>query len=284
MGKIVTCAVNKGGVGKTTTSVALASLAFNQGLRVCFVDFDVQANGTKQFYSRKNSEDCLSSGDLFELKKEDVSLKKVCFIEGKKGFIEADSTYFEALNNKNKLRFAVIPATDSLLSVERLPTNVIPSFVANLKELSNHFDLVVCDTPPTKGFGMLAPLLASNFAYSPINPDAFSADGVASIFSKIKEIKSKGNPSLEFIGILINRLNTHSPLQKEVSNELVKKLGKMVIPQVIIERSAINNASFSKRPVWYQVKSGASKKASDEMKMAMNQLLNKMNLGIKEKV
>jgi chromosome partitioning protein len=282
MGKIITCTVNKGGTGKTTLSVALACYAVKKGMKVALVDLDSQANATHQFVSSKESKNCLASSDLFEINNKGIDAKKVCFLSVKRGNIEPDNTIYDSLKSVNKYHFAIIPGNDLLLSVERLPTELVSIFVTNLKELANHFDLVVCDTPPTKGFGMLAPLMASDYAFSPINPDAFSADGVASLFSRVKAIKSKENRNLKFLGVVINRLNTHSPLQKKVSAHLEKQLGDMVISQVITERSAISNASFSRRPVWYKATSGSSRIAGKEMKKTMQLLLDKMNLkGVK---
>ncbi len=278
MGKIVTCTINKGGTGKTTLAVALSCYSVKKGMTVALVDLDSQANATLQFISSDASRHCLAASDLFENKSNGMDTKKVCFLSVKRGNIEPDSTNYDSLSSVDNYSFAIIPGNDLLLSVERLPTELVSTFVSNLKELAKSFDLVVCDTPPTKGFGMLAPLMASDYAFSPINPDAFSPKGVISIFDRIKAIKSKENRNLIFLGVVINRLNSHIPLQKKVSQHLQKQLGDMVIPQVIKERSAISNASFSRRPVWYKARSGASQIAGKEMKTTMQLLLDKMNL------
>ena len=77
---------------------------------------------------------------------------------------------------------------------------------------------------------------------------------------------------------MINRLNTHSPLQKEVAEYMKKQLGDHILPQVIAERSAISHSAFSRRPVWYQARSGSSRLAAKEMKNTMQHLLDKMEL------
>lgn len=276
MGKIVTCTVHKGGTGKTTLSVALTCYAVKQGLSVAIVDLDSQCNATKQFISMSDTGDCLTASDLFDAS--DIHAKKVCFIPHKRGDIEPDNVIYDSLVNASNHGFSVIPANDILLSVERLPIDSASIFVKNLRELSNHFDLIVCDTPPTKGFGMLAPLMASDYAFSPINPDAFSSDGVASLFEQIRAIKDEKNKDLEFLGLVINRLNTHSPLQKKVAEYMKKQLGDSVISQVIAERSAISNSAFSRRPVWYKARSGSTRIAAKEIKNTMQILLDKMEL------
>ena len=276
MGKIVTCTVHKGGTGKTTLSVALACYAVKQGLSVAIVDLDSQCNATKQFIALDQVGECLTASDLFDMT--DLQTKTVCFVPHKKGDIEPDNVLHDSLDNAVKHRFSVIPANDVLLSVERLPIESASIFSKNLRSLSEYFDLVVCDTPPTKGFGMLAPLMASDYAFSPINPDAFSSDGVASLFEKIRAIKDEKNKKLEFLGLVINRLNTHSPLQKQVANYMKEQLGNNVISQVIAERSAISNSAFSRRPVWYQARSGSTRIAAKEIKNTMKILLDKMEM------
>ena len=276
MGKIITCTVHKGGTGKTTLSVALACYAVKKGLRVALVDLDSQCNATKQFISLVDAEGCLATSDLFG--NVDLLNMPACFMPHKRGNIEPDNVVKASLSSKDSLDFAVIPANDLLLSVERLPINSAAVFADNLRSLATHFDLVVCDTPPTKGFGMLAPLMASDYAFSPVNPDAFSSNGVASLFEKIRAIQGENNKDLNFLGLVINRLNTHSPLQKEVAEYMKNQLGDHILPQVIAERSAISNSAFSRRPVWYQARSGSSRIAAREMINTMQILLDRMEL------
>ncbi len=276
MGKIVTCAVHKGGPGKTMLSVNQAYYAVKRGLNVAFVDFDSQCNGTRQFITDDVSDRCLASSDLFS--EDDVLSKDLCFIEHVNGVIEADDFVIDSVNNAKNYRFCVIPANDKLLSIERFPIESADIFVKNLKKLAQNFDLVVCDTPPTKGFGMLAPLMASDYAFSPINPDAFSPDGLQSLFQSIGYIQQEKNQELIFLGLVINRLNRHSPLQKQLALSIQKKLGEQVISQIIPERSAINNSTFLRKPVWYQARSGSSRQAAKEMINAMKILFDKMGL------
>jgi cellulose biosynthesis protein BcsQ len=105
--------------------------------------------------------------------------------------------------------FAIIAATDALDRLERLPIEAARAFGERLRELTVHFDLVVIDTPPTLGFGTLAPLHGSDFASAPLTPDGDSASGVH--FEKVQQVQSGANKDLCFIGLQLNRVNTRHP-------------------------------------------------------------------------
>lgn len=257
MGKIVTSAIHKGGTGKTTIAVALTFYARALGLSVCLVDLDPQGNASKTWVTNgESAKESERASKLFV----DVGLKQP--------FVSK-----EGIN--------VISADHDLLAIERLPLSAVSVFKKRVQEHAKHYDLVIIDTPPTMGFAMLAPLTASDFVFSPIIPDAYGIDGVASLFSKVRAVQSKDNKDLKFLGLLINRWNRRNKDQDKIVEALQKKLGKNVMPHTIGDRASIANAAHRKLPVWKGVTGGAAKVASAEMRRALGFIIKQMNVSEK---
>lgn len=252
MGKIVTVAIHKGGTGKTTNALHLAWAAVDQGLSVLFVDMDPQANAS-QSLGVAPSDDHEVASRLF-------------------------ANVSPAALHPVSERLFVIPADERLLAVERMEIAAAGIFRARLRKLAEGFDIVVVDTPPSMGFGMLAPLIASDYAYSPIVPDAYGVKGVSSLFARITAIQKGQNPALKYLGLLPNRLRQTDREQVAVLAEMQKKLGKSVIPFTVAERSAIAAAAHRGHPVWEKPSGGAARVAAKEMRAATLHILKKIGL------
>lgn len=253
MSKIITIAIHKGGTGKTTLVSHLAMHAHQQGLSVLLIDLDAQSNLSTFFkLDATNS----GSSSLF--------LEKPTFEK---------QTIAE--------QFDLIHADEGLFGIERLPFESAQTFKKNLKALSKNYDLTIIDTPPTMGFAMLAPLIASDFVVSPVIPDAYSVNGVRSLFNRIKTVKAKQNPNLQFLGLVLNRFNSRNKQQAEMLKQFQTTLAGQIIAKPLADRSAIANAAYEGKAVWDKPKSGAARVAGQEMKQVMQELMQKMKLGAK---
>ncbi len=278
MGKSITVAVRKGGTGKTTTSVSLALFARHCGLSVALVDLDPQANATGRFVAAEALKGALHAHDLFSNKR--IS-KPVAFMRHESRDVMPPAP-IEAvrLGDERATGFAIVGASSALDGMERLPLEAAAAFGERLRELTNHFDLVVVDTPPTLGFGMLAPLHGSDFVVSPINPDADCADGVKTVYAKVTEIQGGANKALTFLGLLVTRVQSNDTTHEAVLASLRKSLGKKVLPHEIGERTAIRRTRLTRKPVWVDARSGADRVAKNEVVSAMSDLLERMGLGV----
>jgi chromosome partitioning protein len=254
MGKILTVAIHKGGTGKTTLVSHLALYARSKKLSVLIIDMDAQANISAFF----NVESPAAGSSSLFLKDRETILHP---IDGE--------------------AFKLIPADEGLLGIERLPFETVQVFRQRLRGFANTFDLVILDTPPTMGFAMLAPLIASDFALSPVIPDAFSVRGVKTLFAKIKAVRTKQNPSLKFLGLVINRWNSRNVQQVEMVKKFQEAMPGQLISTPLADRSAIANAAYESKAVWDKPNGGAARIAAQEMLAVMQEIMEKMGMRIK---
>jgi len=255
MGSIITIAIHKGGTGKTVVSLNLAFFAtLKLNKKVLLVDLDVQGNASYSLQKGMvDNSGCLTSSMLF---KESLGSDKL------------------PVNLSENLD--LIPPDDSLNGVERYPLETAMFFKKHLQKIAANYDLVIVDTPPTMGFAMLAPLMVSDFALSPIVPDDYSFEGAKNMFQKVKAIKNKENPSLNFLGLLINRWNRTNPDQNKKVNELHSKLSQIVLEREIAEKTAIAKAASTGVPVWYRPSGGAARQTAKETMVAIALVFKKM--------
>jgi chromosome partitioning protein len=251
MGKIVTIAIHKGGTGKTTVAAHLAFLGAEYGSRTLLVDLDAQGNATDTVTlpSVAGSANVRTASDLFELD------------EPSRPILEA------------RPALDVLAADDRLLAIERLDFDAAFLFAQRLRELAKGYDLVVVDTPPTMGFAMLAPLLASDYAFAPVIPDAYSIKGIESLITKVEEIREQHNPSLVFLGLLVNKWRKNSRAQNQTVQDLRTALRDVVMPHALPEASAIADAAHTRKPVWREARSGAHRKAAATVREALTWVL-----------
>jgi chromosome partitioning protein len=252
MGKVCTVAIHKGGTGKTTVSAHLAFLASEQGSRTLLVDLDSQGNASDTVLLEQPDLDRFrSASDLFE---------------------EAEPTK-PILNASPNLD--VLPADQRLLAIERLDFDVAMVFSARIRALAADYDLLVIDTPPTMGFAMLAPLLASDVAFAPIIPDAYSVKGIESLITKVDEIRQHHNPGLIFLGLMVNKWRRNSRAQNDTVARFRSELGGFLIPHTLAESAAIADAAHSHKPVWRNARTGSQRKAGRDARLALGWVLER---------
>lgn len=181
--KIIGTANQKGGVGKTTTALAIYHGLRAMGKNVLAIDLDPQGNFTKRF---KNGLDTTRTGAyaLFEQKKS--VMDEVQVVDG----------------------CAIIPYSPLLNNVEMLLINAIRReyrMAKALKELEIYYDYVVIDTPPALGVLTINAFTACDGLVIPIEADVFSLEGVEQLRDTLEAVKEYSNPDLKLYGILTTR-------------------------------------------------------------------------------
>ncbi len=223
MGKVISLVNQKGGVGKTTTSINLsASLAF-LGKRVLLIDLDPQGNTTTGVGINK--------GDITR-SVYDV-LTNQC------------ETYDAMIKTKYKQLY-VIPATINLagLDIELLEKSQSEPGFAKGAQLKRHlepirekFDFIIIDCPPSLGLITTNALTASDSVVIPVQCEFFALEGIMQLLNTIRLAQKQLNPNLDIEGVLLTMLDSRTNLGFEVVDDIRKffkeKVYNTIIPRLI---------------------------------------------------
>lgn len=200
--QIIAIANQKGGVGKTTTSINLAAGLAAEGKKVLLVDFDPQANAT--------------SGVGLEM--DDV--------ESSYHALLGEASLDEIITPSRIPNLDVVPAEMDLAGVEielagrEDQIHALKTILTPLKETSD-YDFCLIDTPPSLGILMTSALVAADEVLIPLQCEWFGLEGLAKIVSVIQQVDQSGsNAGLEVKGILMTMFDNRTNLSKEVVQEV----------------------------------------------------------------
>lgn len=247
MTDIIAVANQKGGVGKTTTVVNLAHHFVKKGRRVLVADFDGQGNATST----------LKDFELVGIQAQNLFDSELINIPEPQGDL------------------ALISADFSLNDVEELPIECITHPRLNLERVT-WADLIIIDTPPSLGRRLLGALVAADFVLTPMDLSLYAVDGIGQLLETIEMVKAKFNPDLQFLGVLPNKVNTRSQVQRKTLVELYSSLGSNIIPHSVGNRASIQDAIDMGKPV-SSIKTGAGRVAAQEFDNVFSVLEDRIN-------
>ncbi len=215
--KIISIFNQKGGVGKTTTSINLSSYLAMQGYKVLNIDIDPQGNTTSGLGFDKRTID----QSIYDVLTSDVSLDQVM----KK---------CELIDN-----FYIIPSTMELAGAEvelinkENRENILKNKIKNLKE---EFDFIFMDCPPSLGLLTINSLTSSDSVLIPIQCEFYALEGVGQLVNTIQLVKKVLNKNIEIEGVIMSMYDGRTKLSNEVVSE-VKRYFKDKVYEVTIPRN-----------------------------------------------
>ena len=215
---------NKGGSGKTTTAVSLASAFAERGLRVLVIDLDPQGSATEWLGGRE------SSTGLVEFSTGGI---RVSQLVGKSTAAGVD----------------LVPTSLALAPPgEFSKTETGLAIVRGIARLPDYWDLILVDTPPTLGHLSLAPLIAADVVVIPVEAHALALSGVATVVASIDRARKHVNRRLELLGIIACRV-TATRHAREIIVRLQSEFGAAVLEHSVREAIEIAEAPAARLPI-----------------------------------
>lgn len=226
MATTISVALQKGGVGKTTTALSLASTLGFKKKKTLLIDMDSQHNAT---YA--------SGVDILD------DTRTVTDVLG------ADCTAEEAAISCKY--YDLLAGDQYLRNVEA--ADVSPDLLRKaLEPVQSKYDFIIIDTPPAFGNLSTMSLTASNYVLIPAEASIFSLQGVPLLMQTIDTIKERSNPNLQILGILLVRYSNRTNLNKDVKEmleEYSSKNGITIFENTIREAVAVKEAQITRIPL-----------------------------------
>lgn len=236
---IIVIANQKGGVGKTTTAINLSAACASMGKRVLLFDLDPQSNSSLSFVEQANI-----NGSAFEF------------------FTELSEPCENFIYPTKVERLEIVP---SKINLAKLEAKLVGDFDAifrlrdRIEQLGSKYDLIFIDTPPTLGLITVNALVAAKHVLIPIQSSYFALEGTDDLLETIEKVRSRPNPDLNILGVLVTLFDKRTSLSKDVEAHIRQVFGAKAFKTTISRSVRLEESPAHKQTIFaYAPKSSGS--------------------------
>lgn len=238
MGKIVSLANQKGGVGKTTTAINLSASLAACERKVLLIDLDPQANATSGVGLPKHEEK-----SMYPVLTDGLNIREV-------------------IRETELPNFDIAPSSVDLVAAELELSDAIGRefhLRRALQDVARDYDYILIDSPPSLGLLTINGLTAAQAVLVPMQCEYFAIEGVAQLVNTIERVRDLLNPGLEIEGIALTMFDERMNLGRQVADEVRNHFGPKVYQTVIPRNIRLAEApSFGKPIILYDIRSRGS--------------------------
>lgn len=241
--QVIALVNQKGGCGKTTSSVAIAAAFAHQGYSACLADTDPQCNATESFGVRAESvveEGRFTLADAYLKKRAaaDIELDfgdrfkgKLTLLPGNRGLSSVP------LKLESELQIAIADGEKTTLDADEMRSEQRLRLKRSIDSLRGKRDVVVIDTPPSLDFLMVSTLVAADWFIIPVFPSGYDLKGLELLMRTVSKVRERYNPGLRLAGVLLGNYDRTAILDRDIHQMLKKRFGEEVVFNTTIGRS-----------------------------------------------
>lgn len=213
MAQVIVITNQKGGVGKTTTTVNLAAYLAKGGQKVLLVDLDPQGNSTSGLGVDKN---VVEKGLYDVLTREEL-------IQGVR--LETGTSNLHLAPSSIVLAAAEVELASQIAREHRLKQAI--------EKVKHEYDYILIDCPPSLGILTINGLVSADYVLIPVQTEFYALEGLSQLLHTIQRVRISLNPKLSLLGVLLTMYNKHTLLSRQVEEEVKKHFPNKVFDTII---------------------------------------------------